>query len=99
MRKSIILLCALTLLIVSSGAMIVSATPTGEGSLNSGYYVTTNWHGVDVPTGAEVIATAKTTNHDVDKVAFIWITCAAETAWTDLVPVQWDATDHSGKKV
>jgi hypothetical protein len=99
MRKSILLLCALTLLIMSSSAIIVYANPSNEGSLGSGYYVTTNWHGIDVPSGAAVIATAKTTNRDVDKVTFTWINPAGQTVWTETVAVQFDGTYYNGKKV
>jgi hypothetical protein len=97
MRKNILLLCALTLLLATSTAMIAHAAPT-EGSLNSGYYVTTNWHGINVPTGTEVTATAKTTDHHVDKVTFIWKNPAGQTIWTDTVPVQPDGT-YNGKTV
>jgi hypothetical protein len=77
--------------------MIAYAEST-EGSLSSGYYITTNWHGIDVPLGAEVTATAKTTDHDVDKVTFVWLDPEEHTNWTDTVPVQPDGTYH-GKTV
>jgi hypothetical protein len=79
--------------------MIVYADPNEEGSLGSGYYITTNWHGVDVPPGAAVIATAKTTNRDIDQVTFIWINPANQTVWTKTVPVQFDGTYYDYKKV
>jgi hypothetical protein len=79
--------------------MIVYANPSNEGSLGSGYYVTTNWHGVDVPPGTGVIATAKTTDHDVDQVTFTWINPAGQTVWTETVPVQFDGTYYGYKKV
>jgi len=71
---------------------MIAYAQSGEGSLSSGYYVTTNWHGVDVPTGVAVTATAKTTDHDVDKVQFIWKNPAGQTIWTDTVSVHSDGT-------
>ncbi len=91
MKKSILLLCALTLLIVTAATMTVRAD-LSEGSLASGYYITTNWHGIDVPTGAEVIATAKTTDWRVDKVQFIWLDPSGYANWTDTVSVHPDGT-------
>jgi hypothetical protein len=38
----------------------------------SGYAVTTNWHGLDVPIGQSVVATAGTTDLGVTKVEFKW---------------------------
>jgi hypothetical protein len=97
MRKTTLLLCALTLLLVSNGAMIAYAY-SNEGSLSLGYYVTTNWHGIDVPTGTEVTATAKTTDHHVDKVTFTWKNPQGQTIWTDTVTVHPDGT-YNGKTV
>jgi hypothetical protein len=97
MRKTTLLLCALTLLLVSSGAMMAHAY-SNEGSLSQGYYVTTNWHGINVPTGAAVTATAQTTNHYVDKVTFTWKNPTSQTIWTDTVPVHPDGT-YNGKTV
>jgi len=100
MRKSIILICALALLIVSSGAMIAYADVSEtEGSLASGYYVTTNWHGVDVPIGAEVTATAKTTDSSIKEVRFEWLNPAGEIVYTETVPVQDTGDYYNWKRV
>jgi len=40
--------------------------------ITSSYAVTTNYHGIDVPPGAEVTATATTTDPTVTGVTFIW---------------------------
>ncbi len=40
---------------------------------SSGYGVTTNWHGEDVPIGEEVTAFAGTTDSEVTEVKFIWL--------------------------
>lgn len=38
----------------------------------SGYAVTTNWHGIDVPVPSSVVVTAGTTDLSVTSVEFIW---------------------------
>ena len=53
-------------LILSSAVYAPSAT------LGTGYAVTSNYEGVDVPSGAEVIITALTIDPDVDRVTFRW---------------------------
>lgn len=52
-------------------------------AINSGYAVTTNWHGQDVPLGESVTAWAGTTHSEVQKVQFRWIAPDEET-------VVWD---------
>lgn len=42
-------------------------------ALNSGYAVTTNYHGVDVLPGTEVTAWAGTTDSEVNEVEFRWL--------------------------
>jgi hypothetical protein len=39
---------------------------------NSGYAITTNWHGIDVPPGSTIVATAGTTDLTVTKIRFLW---------------------------
>jgi hypothetical protein len=41
-------------------------------AINSGYAATTNWHGIDVPIGENVTATAGTTDLNVTHIRFIW---------------------------
>jgi len=41
-------------------------------AINSGYAVTTNWHGKEVPLGQSVTAWAGTTNSSVYQVEFKW---------------------------
>jgi hypothetical protein len=41
-------------------------------AISSGYAVTTNWHGKDVPLGSSVTATAGTTDSNVKTVEFVW---------------------------
>jgi hypothetical protein len=53
----------------------------------SGYAVTTNWHGIDVPMGAVVVATAGTKDSDVTHVEFIWRDPDNNTRWDENVTV------------
>ena len=57
--------------------------------LNSGYAVTTNYHGEDVPPGTLVLATAGTTDPNVENVTFSWKYPDKTTAFTDPEVVVW----------
>lgn len=93
-------LMVLTLFVLSGSITIALADPgNSEGSLNSGYSVTSNWHGIDVPMGSEVNVTAMTTNSQVDKVTFIWKNPANQTIWSETVPVHSNGTTYNGKIV
>ncbi len=94
------LLLAVTLLISSSLVMLANATPThNEGSLNSGFAVTNNYHGKDVPSGTIVTVTAMSTDRDVDYVIFIWKNAAGDIKYQDKVNVFTNGTKHNGKLV
>lgn len=54
---------------------------------NAGYAVTTNWHGVYVPIGQTVVATAGTTDLKVTKIEFIWRDPADRIIWVESVDV------------
>jgi len=54
---------------------------------NSDYAVTTNWHGIDVPIGQVVVATAGTTDLAVTHVVFIWRNSSENIVWVDNVTV------------
>ena len=41
-------------------------------AINSGYAITTDYHGLEVPPGTLVTATAGTTDTDVQNVTFLW---------------------------
>jgi hypothetical protein len=56
-------------------------------AINSGYAVTTNWHGIDVPIGQRVVATAGTTDSAVTHVVFIWRNSSENIVWVDNVTV------------
>lgn len=94
------LLLAVTLLISSSLVMLANATPTNnEGSLNSGFAVTNNYHGKDVPSGTLVTVTAMSTDRDVDYVIFTWKNAAGDVVYEDTVNVFTNGTKFNGKNI
>jgi hypothetical protein len=97
LRKSI-LLSALMLLFLSSCIAMVYAT-TSWGSLSSGYAVTSNYHGIDVPSGADVVVTAMTTDAKVDHVIFVWKNPVDQIVWMDIESVEPNGTKYDGKLV
>jgi len=68
LRSFLAVVLILSLLVL--GSTLVQAQWS---ALDSGYAVTTDYHGVDVPLGVEVTATAGTTNSGVKKVEFRWL--------------------------
>jgi hypothetical protein len=94
------LVLAVMLLVSSSLVLLVNATPaSNEGSLNSGYAVTNNYHGIDVPSGAQVIVTAMSTDSDVDYVIFTWKNAAGDVVYEDTVNVFTNGTKFNGKTI
>jgi hypothetical protein len=65
---SAVLLLAFLFIIIGVNIAVAQWSPIKT----SGYAVTTNWHGTDVPLGEIIIATAGTTDPDVTHVEFIW---------------------------
>jgi hypothetical protein len=97
-RGTSILLSTIAFLLICSFAMSVYAI-TPYGSLASGYAVTSNYHGVDVPPGASVVVTAMTTDYSVDKVTFIWKNPAGQVAFKETKPVYTNGTRYNGKLI
>ena len=79
--------------------MLANATSNNEGSLNSGYAVTSNYHGLNVPIGADVVVTAMSTSHLVDKVRFIWKDPAGHVIWDETINVFHNGTTYYDKLV
>ena len=50
-------------------------------AISSGYAVTTNWHGEDVPIGESVTAVAGTTDSEVEEVEFRWLDPDGNPVW------------------
>lgn len=57
--------------IVIAFAALLSSVYAGN-SLGSGYAVTSDWHGKDVPPGTTVTVTAMTTDDTITQVTFLW---------------------------
>lgn len=89
--RNSILLSVVVLLTVSSFVALASATDN-EGSLKSGYAVTSNYHGVDVPSGTPVTVTAMTTDRRVDVVKFIWKNPADQVMFVEFKKVYSNGT-------
>jgi len=69
-------------------------------ALNSGYAVTTDCHGIEVPPGTLVTATAGTTDTDVENVTFLWKYPNETIAYTEAnVPVQSNGSMWDGKLI
>lgn len=95
MKTNKILLALLISLFITCGTIILAtAQPPADqsGSLQSGYYVTNNYHGIDTQLNAPVQVTAYTTDFTVSQVTFIWRNAAGKEKWTDVVTVYTDTT-------
>ena len=92
MKQKYALLFSVLVLIFSISAINTVYAP--EESLGSGYAVTSNWHGIDVPPGSEVIVTAMTTDAGVYQVTFLWKNPADHTVWTDVVAVYQNGSKY-----
>jgi len=80
--------------------LYVQFVRAGWDSLNSGYAVTSNYHGDIVPVGETVIVTAGTTNPEVKTVDFIWRDPNENVVRETLnVPVYQNGTTWDGKLI
>jgi hypothetical protein len=69
-------------------------------AINSGYAITTDYHGVEVPPGTLVTATAGTTDPDVQNVTFLWKYPNETVVYTEVnVPVQSNGSMWDGKLI
>jgi hypothetical protein len=65
----------ITATLILAGVLMLSALTVAYAaypSLASGYAVDSNFHGISVPPGSNVVGTAYTTDMDVYQVTFIW---------------------------
>jgi hypothetical protein len=96
MRKSI-LLSVLALAIVCSFATAVYAQVQ---ALSTGYAITSNYHGIDVPLGSSVVVTAMTTDQSVYQVTFLWKDPTGQTAdKEEVTPLFTNGTMCNGKEI
>jgi hypothetical protein len=97
-RASILL--GILLLFSSSALLFANATTTpNQNSLSSGYAITNNYQGKDVPLGTSVNVTAMTTNCDVNFVTFIWKNAAGVIVYQEDVYVHTNGTRYNGQLV
>jgi hypothetical protein len=84
--KSKLFLAAFIALAIS--ALTIGTAFAGWAAIrNTGYAVTTNWHGIDVPGGQAVIATAGTTDQNVKKIEFIWKNANEFIIWDENITI------------
>jgi len=88
------------ILLLGIFALSFTAVQAAWSSLNSGFAVTTNYHGVDVPLGTEVTARAGTTEYpEVTEVRFRWMPPIGDEILTDKIPLQNSGEYFDGKLV
>ena len=92
MRRTIPL-AILFIALVGSFITLASAH-NWDGSLESGYGVTSNYHGIDVPSSSTVVVTAMTTDAVVDHVLFVWKNPAEQIIWVDIESVYSNGTTY-----
>jgi len=101
LRKAIVIL-ALFVFVSSSAVLLANAQPPEdqEGSLPSGYRVTSDWHGIDTPLGTDVHVKAYTTDAGVTQVTFIWRNAAEEIVFgPEVVTTKSTDGEYDGKTV
>ena len=72
MKNVIRLIFVVTFLLIIMVTLLPSANAQWS-AIKSGYAITTNWHGEDVPAGTPVTAWAGTTNETVYQIRFLWL--------------------------
>jgi hypothetical protein len=87
MRKAL-LVSAVTLLFMYGAVMLVYAAAYD-------YSVTSNYHGVVTPVGANVIVTATTDDPTITQVTFIWRNGNGDLKFTDIVPISGGTAQSS----
>lgn len=79
------------LAVLFAGLLVLASVNTAEAQWpaikESGYAVTTNWHGIDVPPWSTVVATAGTTDLSVLQVRFEWHAPDGTTPFDEWVAV------------
>lgn len=90
MRRKHALIVLITALSV---VILVNVAYAPWSTLGTGYAITSNYHGIDVPPGTPVTITAGTLDHSVTQVTFRWHFPNGTAAWADIVvPVSANGT-------
>jgi hypothetical protein len=83
----------LAALLASAFLVLVSIVQAPWSTLGTGYAITSNYHGIDIPPGTPVTITAGTLDHSITQVTFRWHFPNGTAAWTDtVVPVYSNGT-------
>lgn len=69
--------------------LFISSADAGWSALGSGYAVTSDYHGIDVPPGTLVTATAGTTDSNIINVTFVWKFPNETVAFEDVDVAVW----------
>lgn len=86
------------ILILLSIAIFIGVTYAGN-SLGSGYAVTSDYHGKNVPPGTLVTVTAMTTDDTITQVTFLWKTPSGDTIFTDVDNTKEVDGQYEGKDI
>lgn len=96
-RRMSILLSILTFALICSFATAVYAQVQ---ALSTGYAITSNYHGIDVPPGSSVVVTAMTTDQSVYQVTFLWKDPTGQEADREaVIPLFTNGTLYNGKLI
>lgn len=87
------------ILIVIGLALLIGAVYAPEESLGSGYAVTSNYHGIDVPIPSPVAVTAMTTDGDVYQVTFLWKKPDGSLWLSEEVSPLYEDGEYEGKPI
>ena len=71
--KNVIRLISIMVFAVVISVTLLPFANAQWSAIKSGYAITTNWHGQDVPVGTSVTAWAGTTNENVYQIRFLWL--------------------------
>lgn len=79
--------------------LMVNVVHAQWSALNSGYAVTTDYHGKNVMPGTPVTATAGTTDESIEEVVFKWKDPDENVVFTETVAVWKNGTEWDGKLI
>jgi hypothetical protein len=90
----------LTLIVTLFLSLMVNVSSAQWDAINSGYAVTTDYHGKIVPLGTLVTAIAGTTDPNVASITFLWKHPSSETVAYEInVPVWSNGSEYNGKTI
>lgn len=91
---------ATPILVVAGLIMLLGVGVAYAGnSLASGYAVTSDYHGINVPPGKLVTVTAMTTDNTITQVTFLWKNPGGNTVFTEVNATRGTDGEFDGKTV